>query len=565
MAEQFTEQEKKILLQFCTNVDKDIFALKNLPEAIKGALFSRYSRSPKGLRRLLLDEFILDKQSGFDEIVTFQVNEKAADLKTAIKKAQDFYDRILDGYGDDSVGELGGAHVACENVSMIATKELQHARIGGSPLEKSTRYIYFDQKVNGKYLFCEEPAIMDSEFRKEYLELMNFLFDTYAELKEPMQQFIEHKNPLEGFMFFDTTTKTERKYSEMADEKARKRFGIAYRSSAKAKVCDVLRYILPTATITNVGIFGNGRFFQELLTKLYSHEAREMQAIAAEMHEELNHLIPSFIRRAGPNPYYMAKRDETRKAAGELLRGIAAEAASPVELVDYDRDAEIKLFAAMMYPHSNLPLKQLREKAESLSATEKQKLLDAYISGRKQRRDKPYRALENVYYTFDILGDYGMYRDLQRHRILTQERQLLTADNGFTVPPEIVEAGFEDKFMACMQKAARLYYRIAGKHPLEAQYVLPMAYRIRWYMKMNLREAFHFTELRSVQQGHQAYRAVAQQMFRKIQEVHPQLAKYMTYVDMTESYQLERLAAEVRKEEKKALREHPTGHQLQEY
>jgi len=257
MVEDFTEEESNILLQFCTNVDKNIFCLKDLPEAIKGALFSRYSRSPKELRRLLLDEFILDKKSGFNELVNFQVKDQGIDLKEATKKAQDFYDRVLDGYGDDSVGELGGAHIAIENISMIATKEIQNARIGGSPLEKSTRYVYFNKKVNGKYLFFEEPKIMKSEFKDEYLNLMNFLFDTYAELMESMKEFVQGKNPVEDFLYFDPKSKTEKKISEMEDEKTQKRFRIAYRSSVKAKVCDVLRYILPTATVTNVGVFGN--------------------------------------------------------------------------------------------------------------------------------------------------------------------------------------------------------------------------------------------------------------------------------------------------------------------
>src|SRR5579862_1866544 len=190
--EEFSDAQLRILEQFVTNTTSNIFVLRNLPEVIKGALFSRYSRSTLGLRSLLLKEFIMNEDTAFSSIAgKYTDMDSAHDQITAIQKAQNFYDRILDGYGDDSIGELGGAHLALENISMIAAKVIEDSRIGGSPLEKSTRYIYFDQKINGHYLFYHEPILMASAYRDLFLSTCSSLFETYSKLIPPMTALIE--------------------------------------------------------------------------------------------------------------------------------------------------------------------------------------------------------------------------------------------------------------------------------------------------------------------------------------------------------------------------------------
>ena len=200
--EEFTESQLKILNRYVTNTSSNIFVLRNLPEVIKGALFSRYSRSSLGLRSLLLKDFILNEETAFQAIAGIhsggdKEEHELEDQVVAIKKAQNFYDRILDGYGDDSIGELGGAHLAIENISMIAAKIIEDSRIGGSPLEKSTRYIYFDQKVDGEYLFYREPILMTSAFKDVYLKTCNSLFETYSALIPPLTDMIEKRFPKE--------------------------------------------------------------------------------------------------------------------------------------------------------------------------------------------------------------------------------------------------------------------------------------------------------------------------------------------------------------------------------
>ncbi|MBI5274543.1 MAG: FAD-dependent thymidylate synthase, partial [Chlamydiales bacterium] len=260
--EEFSEQQIKILEKFVSNASSNIFVLRNLPEVIKGALFSRYSRSARGLRSLLLTDFILNEETAFSSIVGEQSQQNEEDLDhaknqfIAIKKAQNFYDRILDGYGDDSIGELGGAHLAIENISMIAAKEMEDCRIGGSPLEKSTRYIYFDQKHSGQYLFYREPTLMISAYRDTYVNTCNALFDTYRDMIPSLTEIMEKKFPKEDEVPLG-----------------------AYKAALRAKVLDCLRGLLPASALTNMGVFGNGRFFETLIQKMNAKHLAEMQDI----------------------------------------------------------------------------------------------------------------------------------------------------------------------------------------------------------------------------------------------------------------------------------------------
>jgi len=527
----FTPEEQKLLSPFMTNMDKSIFALKNLPEVVMGAMFSRYSRSAKSLRRVLLEEFITKPETGFNEIVNFDVS-RGSDEIVAIKKAEEFYDRVLVGYGDDSVAELAGAHIAVENVSNIASKVLEDARIGISPLEKSTRYVYFDQKVDGKYLFYEEPVLMKSEFAELYMRTMNRLFDTYAQLIPKVSAFVIEKHP------------------QGADVSER-----AYKSTVRAKTCDLLRGLLPAGTITNLGMFGNGRAFEYLITKMYAHPLQEMKDVAGEIHVELSKVIPSFVKRAKEKHGIEQQNffSETAKAVEMLSSEFSAvpEPQKTVVLTEYESNeqAEVKIVSSILYPNIHLPMTELVARVKKLSPEQRKKIINEYCMRRRNRRHKPGRAFENTNYTFDILGNYGMFRDIHRHRVLTQERQLLSTKNGYDLPPELVESGFDDDFQGAMEVAKGAYDEISVKYPKEAQYVVPFAYKLRWYMTLNLREAYHFCELRSMPQGHIDYRRVAQQMSLEIKRVHPNLAEHMKFVDMSEQG-LERLEAEKKLDKK---------------
>src|SRR5581483_2080247 len=482
MTAEFTPEEKARLAPFFTNLDRPTFGLK-LPQEVAGALFSRYSRSAKSLRRTFLDEFLGDPELGLRDLLGAQTG--ASGDSAALKKARACYERVLVGYGDDSVAQLGGAHLACENISNVAVKFLEDARIGIAPLEKSTRYVRFDQKdAAGDYLFYREPKIMASRHRDFYLEVMNLLFETYSKQMEPMLECVARSLPIEQLEVRDPVSGKALPYDEAKrDDRLRRWAETAYRATVRAHACDVLRSYLPAATLTNVGMFGVGQAFEYLVSKSYSNELSEMKDLAGAMHGELNQLIPSFVKRAQFNEYLTGTSAAARALAAKITDFGPLETKEPVTLIDYDSAAEEKAIAGILYPRARQPLAQLRQIAARMNAEERRQILAEHFAKRRHRRDKLGRAFENVYYTFDILGNLGLYRDLQRHRILTQERQDYTTVHGYDTPPEIEEAGFKREFDDCMKRAADLYEEIYRDLPGEAQYAVPFAYKIRWYMK----------------------------------------------------------------------------------
>jgi thymidylate synthase ThyX len=551
MIPEFTADEQTALAPFFTNLDRSVFGLK-LPQEVAGALFSRYSRSTKSLRRTFFDEFLGDPGLELKDLLGTQ--PAVSDDSAALKKARAFYDRVLVGYGDDSVAQLGGAHIACEDISNVAAKILEDARIGIAPLEKSTRYVRFDQKdATGNYLFYREPKIMASRHRDAYLEVMNLLFETYSRQMEPMLQHVAGSLPIEQVEVRDPTGGKSLSYKEAKqDEKLSRWAETAYRATVRAQACDVLRSYLPAATLTNVGLFGVGQAFEYLLSKLLSLQLDEATDLAAAMQSELNQLIPSFVKRAQVNDYLIETARAARSLAARTAQAARVSPSAPVTLIDYDTDAEDKILAAILYPHARYPLDQLRGIVAQIKKNERRKIFEEHFGKRRHRRDKPGRAFENIYYTFDIIGNLGAYRDIHRHRILTQERQEFTTVHGYDTPQDIQEAGFQSDFDLCMTRAAELYDEIYQDFPEEAQYVVPFAYRTRWYMKMNLREAVHLCELRTMPQGHPDYRFIAQEMWRKIGEVHPTLAEVGRFIDW-KNYRLGRLQSEMRTEFKKSV------------
>lgn len=523
----FTPEERALLAPFVTDVDAPIFGLRNLPEVVKGALFSRYSRTDKSLRRILLDEFIQAPESGFAQIVGSAASNGAEQV-VAVQQAEAFYDRVLIGYGDDSVAELGGAHLACEGVSNIAAKALEESRIGLSPLEKSTRYVVFNRKVGGRYRYHRPAELAQHGLEELYTTAMDGLFDTYGALLEPTIAWVRERTPR------DSQT-SER----------------AYNSATRAKAFDLLRGLLPMATYTNVGLFGNGRAFEYLLTKLYAAEHAELHAIADQMYEALNTLIPSFVKRAknergeAYQRYLQANRERIQELATAYAKPVETATESLVTLVRHDHDAEARVAASILYPHLDMPLDEAQAMASQLGEDELRGIVQAYVGKRENRFHRPGRAFEETSYTFDILADLGAYRDLQRHRMLSQERQGYTTLHGFTTPAELIDARLAGAYDRALASAAESFEAISAALPGAAQYAVPLAFRVRWRVTMNLREAYHLTELRASPQGHPTYRAIAQEIYRLIEQVHPSLAEGMRFVDLN-TYDLERLDAERR-------------------
>ncbi len=532
---EFSIKEEKILSDHFSNTDGNVFAIITPRQVDRGALMSRYSRTDKSMRRIFLDEFLKNKTRG-----------------------EEFYNRVLLEYGDDSVAELGEAQIAIEGLSNIAVKKIEDRRIGLSYLEKSSRYVAWNKKEKGKYRFYRDAEIMKSRFADAYEESCNFSFETYSKNIEPMINYVREKYPIEKYSFKDSTDGKEKLFSKLKSESDIKSANMIYRGSTKAKALDILRGLLPASTLTNVGITGNGRAFEYLLTILGSSELREEQDLASKIKKELDTTIKSFVRRAD---------DKYGKAFQKYLKGIKNKSKSIAikkiksnptigtitKLVDYESEkpAIDKIITSIIYEQSpSTSYQNILQQIKRMSKQNKIKIINEFTNLRTNRRHRPSRAFENVYYTFDLCNNFGMFRDLHRHRALTLERQLLTTDHGYNVPNEIKILGIEKDFKDCMNKTKETFEKIRKKYPEQGQYVVNFGYNYPYFMKFNLREACHLIELRTVPQGHVDYRRVAQQMFKQINKVHPNLSKIMKYVDLKE-YDLERFESEKRTEEKR--------------
>jgi len=530
--DEFTAEERALLAPHFTSLDGPVFALVNLPEVVKGALFARYSRSPKSLRRLFLDEFA-DRAAGAPV---------AAAVGTA--RAEALYERVFVEYGDDSVAQLGGVHLACEHVSNILTKLLEWGRLMAY-LEQSTRYIPYTDRPGGRWRYHAPAEIEDPALARRYGETLDTAFETYARWLEPVQAHYRRRYP-----------------RAPGDSEA------VYRNTIRAKALDTLRGLLPAATQANVGLYGTGQAYEALLLRLRASPLGEARAYGELMLIELRKVIPAFLTRVDVpdrgrawSRYLAETREATAAVAEKLLADETPEPRPEVVLADFDPDGEVKVVAAALYAASGLPDDQLLARVRKLSGEERAAVLRAYVGERTNRRHKPGRAFERTAYRFDVLTDYGAFRDLQRHRLLTLDWQPLSPRHGYALPEAVEEVGGAGDWRRVMEVSAALHDALqAAGLGLVASYAVSMAYRIRFYMEMNAREAMHVIELRTTPQGHPAYRRVCQAMHRLIAEQagHRALAEAMRFVDHS-AVELERLEAERRTEARREAMRPPKG------
>ena len=537
--EQFTPDETAVLKRFFTNVDRPVFGLVNLPEVVKGALFARYSRTHRSLRRLFLDEF-------YERPGATTAAAPDGDSWVGEGRAERLYDRVFTQFGDDSVAQLGGAHLACEQASNLLTKVLERGRLAAY-LEQSTRYIFYDQKLGGRYRYFVPPEIAESALAGEYRAVMDGLFGTYSTLVRELVPYFE------------------KKYPKTPQESVK-----GYETATRAKAFDVARGLLPAATLSNVGMFASGQAYEALLLRMQAHPLREAREYGAMMLDELRKMIPSFVHRVDLpdrgvawSRYLADTAARTAEQATEIEE--APEERPAVSLVEWDSEAEMKVAAAALYPYSDLPDDRLLEIARGMSEDERARVIDAYVGDRRNRRHRPGRGMERVYYRFDVLCDYGIFRDLQRHRMLTLDWQRLGVRHGYVTPEAIAAAGREEEWREAMERAAALHGALASELGADVpQYVVPFAYRIRFFMQMNAREAFHLLELRTVREGHAGYRRVCQDMHRLIQEKagHRAIADAMSFVDHGE-YGVERLKSARRVARRQSARDREYRDSLQ--
>ncbi len=516
--ESFTDAERTRLSAYCTNLDRPVFALVGLPETLKGALFARYSRYPGTLRRLLLDEFASDLPdrppgtSGAEE-----------------SRAAQLYERIFLGYGDDSVAQLGGAHVACEWASNVLTKILQRPRLAAY-LEQSTRYIAYDAPMPdppGGYRYYRDP-----ELGPEYVSAMDELFDIYAASLPRVIAWAQAEFP------------------RSADEAAG-----AYNRAIKAKALDLLRGLLPAGSLSHMGIYASGQTYEQLILHLLAHPLPEARSYGAMILEELQAVIPSFVARVQrPDrggrwiDYLESRADAGARWARRLgLSDAHDETGGPsVRLTHVDGD-EDDLLVALLFESGASSEDMIRRAVQELAEPDRAALLTDLVGERLNRRHRPGRGLEALRYRFEIVADYGAFRDLQRHRMLTVQWQRLTPDLGADVPEQVELAGAGESYRRALEVSSAAYRRLADAGLASAaQYALCLGYRMRFVLDLNAREAMQLIELRSGREGHPSYRAVAHEMHAQIAAVHPTVAATMTHVDVEAEPRLERILSEMR-------------------
>jgi thymidylate synthase ThyX len=514
----YSAAERAVLARHFTSIDGPVAALVNLPDSTRAALFARYSRTAKPLKRVFLDEFHRPADD----------TTQGADV--GLERASDLFSRVLSDYGDDSVAQLAGVHVSCEQVSNLLTKVLERGRLMGY-LEQSTRYVFYGDRPGGRYRYYRSPELFAGPLAGQVEAALDGLFDAYRQVNDAVRAMLEAGVPPD-------------------DAPARR--------AARAAALDVSRGLLPAATVSNVGIFGSPQGYEQLILRLRSHELPEAQAYAELLLTELRKVIPDFVtrldrpERGGVWVDYRRERwADLEDAARDL--GLTRSAGAPfgVHLLRWREDAEEEIVAGSLYPHAAVSLDEIRETVRELPAERREELFRAGVGARRNRRHHPGREWETADYEFEVVSDYGAFRDLQRHRLLTIEWQRLDAGLGYEVPAEAEAAGMGGVWRQAVSAAENAYRAVAAQHsPAQAAYLVTMGHRVRYLMRMNAREAMHLIELRSSPQGHPSYRRVAQEMHTLIRDVagHRLVAGAMKFVNRDDVH-LGRLEAEQRAED----------------
>ncbi len=560
-SESLTEAEAQLLAPYFSNADRSVVALVNLPEVVKGALFSRYSRSAKGVRRLFLDEFFNKPELDIDAITRQQ--SEADQSAVARERAEAFYARVLSDYGDDSVGELGGAHIAFQEISQIAAKALEDHRIGLSFLEKSSRYVPFDDRVKGQFRYYRDRTLLSSRYGTHVIATLDGLFEAYATVLPRMIWHLEQKYPIDEIEFENALTGEVTRFERIDDEDFKKSASFAYRQAVRAQACDLLRCFLPMATLTNVGVWGNGRALEYMILSLLADLVEENRWLGRAGQQELQQVIGPFIKRADDDKgkqqqrFVNARRQHQKLLAEKFLPApeTNTRAHPKVTLVRYDADAVENVVAAILFSASQDSKLSVLRAASQLSPDEMQEIIREYVGTRANRRHKPGRAFEHARYEFDLLLNIGEYRDLQRHRLVTPDRQAFTTAHGYETNEVIAEVPeIRAAYDANMEQADSLYRALCNEFPHEAQYLVPFGYRVRYNIEINLRELYHWIELRTTEQGHPDYRLTSQQMYYAVREIHPLLVEGMEFVNLHPNPPMSRLRAEMRRARKHLTR-----------
>ncbi len=506
---EITDAGKKELDKYITNTEGNVYAFNDSMSPVTvAAAMARLSRRADDMRITILDEF-LGKEGKDDDLLK----------------------RVITAYGDDSVQQLVGQHIVVEGASQLLTKKLEWGRLA-SYLEQSTRYIYFDQKdKDGKYKYFT-PDYLPKQLKTKYISSLDEIFDSYSSIVHKLTEYVRLKSNVKK------------------DEQDG-----AWLSATRAQACDAARPLLPVATKSTVGIYASGQALESLIMHLLSDELVEANQTGGKLLDESRKVLSTFLERADKpdrGGAWQAYRSETSQALSEFTKKNLRDTYDDIDneggvsLSSYWPKNELDIVPYVLYEHSHNSLTSLKQQIESWPYEQRVETLQLYIGDRLNRRQRPGRAFEQAHYSFDLLCDYGIFRDLQRHRMVDDMNwQRLTPRYGYAIPEIIEEAGLDEQFMECFDKSLELYSELqSAGYELEAQYATLLGHKMRWKVTINAREAYQILELRTAPQGHPGYRKLAQEIYEKICEVHPIIGEGMKFVNKDEDPELSRLAAE---------------------
>lgn len=520
----FSQEEKFYLQPFFSNLDHSVYVPFIFSPELIGALCSRTSRAKDDLRKIFLDEFLKPflKPTKGPEDTNLSWSKKLEQARKLLKyieflhenpienlffnaKARSFYLKWLAQYGDDSIAQMAGAHLVFSGISQVAIKHLEDQRIGLAPIEKSTRYVDYSQKVNGAYLYYTDPILKKINLHSRYQKIMDKLFDTYTKLTRRYIEILTKTYPKEPI------------------------------NTLKTKALDTLRGLLPTSTLSQVAFFANGQAFEYLINRCAKHKLQEIRWIAQRAKEELNTIIPAFLRRLDQTESqdyqeYLAQKSERIKKILAKLKypnHIYKETKIKIKLIEYEKDGENKVITGLIFPETHETWQTIYKKVNKMTPYQKQKILETILKSRKFRWYKVPRAFENCYVRFEITMDIGAWRDLHRHRLKTQQRQKFSCYHGYNMPPELKANKLDKDFKEAVKNIEELFSNLEKFSPDIAQYAVCLCHRIRFTELQNLRAFVWQNELRTIPEGHPNYRKIEQEKFRLIQKAYPLLSKYI--------------------------------------
>lgn len=503
-------KEPRLVSPFFTNLNRPVYAVSMLPPELVGALCSRASRAEEDLRIVFYKEFVkpfLEEGGQYGEALGAFIDflhKYPVEVIFGNPKAREFFIKWLSQYGDDSIAQMAGTHLGFQSLSQVAIKHIEDMRVGIAPIEKSTRYVDYSSKVNGRYRYYVDPSLKSLGLLDEYVSVMDMLFETYTELSSTYLGYLQEKYEEKLYVL-------------------------------RAKAFDTMRRILPLSTLSQVAFFANGQAFEYMIHRCLNHELGEIRWAGRAAWQELDKVIPAFLHRldseaAQEYRRYRGDREERIRIA---LRDIGwsrdpahAEEVS-VKLLEYDTEGRAKILAGLLFPELVERFDDVVMRVKDLSLVQQKRILDAVLFDRKERWYKMPRAFENAYIRWEIVMDIGAWRDLHRHRMHTQFRELFHTRHGFEVPEEIRGTALGEKFSTAAEKAALLYEKIAGYDPVLAQYAVPMAYRVRFQQYQNVRQFFWEAELRTISQGHPDYRRIEHKKVVLFYKAYPILAEYL--------------------------------------